>query len=417
MAMEKEAVAKIAELEEQKDVAGLEAIKDEANATFEGDIAGLAEQAIARLTGKAHEISADSPTQIAQVEAMGGSADEINHRTEAVNAQIKSVEAETEKQINEVKGDGSEKTKEWNDEEYGKLTDQEANNLTDGDLLNRSIYVYEHHDLPAGEKQAMALNVYSWAERLTSAGVPFDAERVKKILDENPSTEYSSEDLNKGMVEKNPDQLAFEEARAEYDEKLKEYQEYYRQRDELGVEIEKIKTEKNYTADLAKLEQERNIDWLKIDIAMFPDKATGLANLNKIKAALQAEGNEDRVKLLDDSIFKFSNMSDADIKLMNEQFIPFNVRRYAHHLQGNFGQITGSDSVGRAESKYKTDIERQIKLDEKIATDSDLTEKVAKYNELGKGIQPRYEEFRAVERKYEAAKKKVEEAGKAKSIQ
>lgn len=209
-------------------------------------------------------------------------------------------------------------------------------------------------------------------------------------------------------AEKTPEQIEYENAKKEYDEELKDYQEYYRQFNELGALVEKIKLEKGYTADLKKVAQEMNTDWQKIDIAMFRDKPTGLTNLNKIKAALQAEGNLDRVQMLEESISKFNNLPDADIKLMNEQFVPFNVRRYAHHFQGKFGEITNDEAVGRAESKYKSDTERKVKLDEKIALDTDLAEKVTKYNELGKGIDSRWKKFNVVERRYETAKKKVE---------
>lgn len=92
----------IKELENKGDVKGLEKVKEEANASFEGNMAAIAEQAIARLNTKAESVGTTTPAETAQVESMGGSADEITKRTEGVDQEINIVKAETERKIGEV---------------------------------------------------------------------------------------------------------------------------------------------------------------------------------------------------------------------------------------------------------------------------------------------------------------------------
>lgn len=107
MAMDKlKTYNKIKELETKEDVKGLGEVKKEANASFEGNIAALAEQAITRLNTKAESIGTTTPAETAQVESMGGSVDEIAKRTEGVNQQITEIKAETKRKIEEVGGEG-----------------------------------------------------------------------------------------------------------------------------------------------------------------------------------------------------------------------------------------------------------------------------------------------------------------------
>src|SRR3989338_547117 len=113
MGMENDIGKKISELEENKDVAGLEAIKQEAEVSFEGDVAEQAEQAIARLTKKVEEITPPVETtesQKSQVENMGGSEGALQEVTASIDekiaekdAAIQNVETETEQKIGEVK--------------------------------------------------------------------------------------------------------------------------------------------------------------------------------------------------------------------------------------------------------------------------------------------------------------------------
>lgn len=94
----------IKELEAKKDVKGLEEVRDEANASYEGGVAGLAEQAIARLTSKVESVETTTPAQVSQVESMGGSADEVAKRTEGVDEEIETVKTDATTKIAEVCG-------------------------------------------------------------------------------------------------------------------------------------------------------------------------------------------------------------------------------------------------------------------------------------------------------------------------
>ena len=91
MAMESELTKKIATLEENKDVAGLEEVKNDAEAIFDGETAGLAEKAIVRLTNKVEEITPPVETtegQKNQVENMGGSESGLQEVTAPVDEKI-----------------------------------------------------------------------------------------------------------------------------------------------------------------------------------------------------------------------------------------------------------------------------------------------------------------------------------------
>jgi chromosome segregation ATPase len=122
MGVENDVTKKIAQLEENKDVAGLEEVKNDAEAGFDGETVGLAEQAIARLNTKVEKITPPVETtegQKTQVENMGGSESGLQEVTAPVDEkiaekdkEIQNVEAETEQKINEVKQQTTEKTSE-----------------------------------------------------------------------------------------------------------------------------------------------------------------------------------------------------------------------------------------------------------------------------------------------------------------
>lgn len=113
MSMENDVTKKIASLEENNDVAGLEEIKNDAEASFDGETVGLAEQAITRLNTKVEEITPPVETtegQKNQVENMGGSETGLQEVTAPIDekiagkdAEIKNVEKDTEQKIGEVK--------------------------------------------------------------------------------------------------------------------------------------------------------------------------------------------------------------------------------------------------------------------------------------------------------------------------
>lgn len=113
MSMENDITKKIASLEENKDFAGLEEVKNDAEASFDGETVGLAEQAIARLNTRVEEITPTVETtenQKTQVENLGGTESSLQEVTAPVDekiaekdAEIKNVEKETEQKISEVK--------------------------------------------------------------------------------------------------------------------------------------------------------------------------------------------------------------------------------------------------------------------------------------------------------------------------
>jgi hypothetical protein len=115
MAMESDITKKIATLEENKDVTGLEEVKNDAEAGFDGETVGLVEQAIARLNTKVEEITPPVETtegQKTQVENMGGSETALEEVTAPVDekiaekdAEIKNVETEAEQKIGEIKNE------------------------------------------------------------------------------------------------------------------------------------------------------------------------------------------------------------------------------------------------------------------------------------------------------------------------
>lgn len=101
-----ETIKKIKELETKGDVKGLKKVKEEANASFEINIAAIAEKAITRLNNDVKLVETTTPAETAQIEGMGGSVDEITKRTEGVDKKIDAVEAETERKIKEVSEGG-----------------------------------------------------------------------------------------------------------------------------------------------------------------------------------------------------------------------------------------------------------------------------------------------------------------------
>lgn len=154
--MENDITKKIASLEENKDVAGLEEVKNDAEASFDGETVGLAEKAIARLNTKVEEITPPVETtesQKTQIENMGGSEEKLNEVVAPIDekitekdAEIKNVEVETEQKIREVKNETEEKVnaetnetitpkenseKEITKEEFSKKFDNQLRSLTD----------------------------------------------------------------------------------------------------------------------------------------------------------------------------------------------------------------------------------------------------------------------------------------------
>jgi len=111
MVIESDTLNKINELEVNKDIIGLKDIKMIAEAGFDGDIAGAAEQAITRLTTKAEEVAKLSPNQEKQVENLEGSKDELNERTETIDNQIKNIDETAERKIGDIENETTQEVK------------------------------------------------------------------------------------------------------------------------------------------------------------------------------------------------------------------------------------------------------------------------------------------------------------------
>jgi len=157
MAIENDVTKKISGLEENKDVAGLEELKADAEAGFDGETVGLVEKAISRLNTKVEEVIPLVETtegQKIQVENMGGSESALNETTAPIDAkiaskdqEIKNVEAETEQKIKEIqteKAVNPELQKELEhakkNEEYWSQKRNEVE-LKQGELVNYDQYI------------------------------------------------------------------------------------------------------------------------------------------------------------------------------------------------------------------------------------------------------------------------------------
>lgn len=104
------------------------------------DVVELARKKLEAVLAKAQSVETTPPAQITQVESMGGSADEIGKRTEAVDAQIDAVKTDTESRIAEVKGT-TEKAVELDPESkaiYDKYRDEWNNLLTQNDMYQQA---------------------------------------------------------------------------------------------------------------------------------------------------------------------------------------------------------------------------------------------------------------------------------------
>ena len=104
------------------------------------DVVELARKKLEAVLAKAQSVETTPPAQITQVESIGGSADEIGKRTEAVDAQIDAVKTDTESRIAEVKGT-TEKAVELDPESkaiYDKYRDEWNNLLTQNDMYQQA---------------------------------------------------------------------------------------------------------------------------------------------------------------------------------------------------------------------------------------------------------------------------------------
>ena len=104
------------------------------------DVVELARKKLEAVLAKAQSVETTPSAQVTQVESMGGSADEIGKRTEAVDAQIDAVKTDTESRIAEVKGT-TEKAVELDPESkaiYDKYRDEWNNLLTQNDMYQQA---------------------------------------------------------------------------------------------------------------------------------------------------------------------------------------------------------------------------------------------------------------------------------------
>lgn len=153
MGMENDVLKKkIAALETSNDVQGLEDIKQEAEIGFEGEIAGLAEQAIARLSSKIEEASTTSDSQNLQVKNLGGNQAIVEERTEVVDEKINALGKETEQAILTVKEEGR-------GQESGMAHDgEEYIQKRAGDILERNLDVKAHPEKYTSSQEGLAFD-------------------------------------------------------------------------------------------------------------------------------------------------------------------------------------------------------------------------------------------------------------------
>ncbi len=449
--MENDVLKKISALEENKDIAGLEDIKMTAEAGFEGDIAGAAEQAIARLTGKATEVASTSPVQERQVEDLGGSKDEIEKRTENVDTQIEHVETDTIKKIEKVKNQSIEGEKKtgfeayfdiWSAHSEGKnvpeYTQQEKNTIAtdtvkellaykDNDLANTSTYLRRFKELgmepdPSLVKEIIYKNANKELERTDTYGSGSPAERdtrmsqqMAEYLGTDPSINWR-EELKKEKVEKEagknesanltPEQIEYNNLKSAYEEKRNAYLvEIQKPIDETRAAIEKIKEEKGYTKDLKKFGMDLNTNEAKINVALFRDKPSGLRNLQKLKDAIPSDYNEVFRQSLDEGISRFGNLPDKDIQYMNDIYQPFRLGKNLPFASGKWGEVTGDSQVQTAENNYKNTANGLDALRQKIETDPELVGKNATLETLLKGAEVPYRELSEMEKKMKEAER------------
>jgi len=195
MAMESELTKKIATLEENKDVAGLEEVKNDAEAIFDGETAGLAEKAIARLTNKVEEITPPVETtesQKVQAENLGGTESGLQEMTAPIDekiagkdVEIKNVEVEAEQKIGEVKNEvGQDNIP--NENENSEL-DKQQKILLIKEEISKKYQELQDIDTKKAEHQEeidKLLNDKGYTKEIStlSESMKFDNEQVKKEL-------------------------------------------------------------------------------------------------------------------------------------------------------------------------------------------------------------------------------------------
>lgn len=144
MGVENDVTKKIIQLEENKDVTGLEKIKNDAEIGFDGEVVGLAEEAINRLNSEVKKITQPveiSEDQKKQIENIGGSEGglqevvaSIDEKIDEKDTEIENIKIETLQKIKEVENQGETKInyqekKEELESEIAGLLDQISINL------------------------------------------------------------------------------------------------------------------------------------------------------------------------------------------------------------------------------------------------------------------------------------------------
>ena len=90
------------QLETTEDQEGIQQIVEDAKDMGFEDVARLAEEKISAIKAKAESVGTTTSAQVSQVEGMGGSADEVEKRTEAVDQKIEGIVADTGQKIESV---------------------------------------------------------------------------------------------------------------------------------------------------------------------------------------------------------------------------------------------------------------------------------------------------------------------------
>jgi hypothetical protein len=202
MSTENEVTKKIASLEENNDVAGLEEMKNDAEVSFDGETVGLAEQAITRLNTKVEEITPTVETtesQKTKIENLDGNKNDLQEVTAPVDEKIaetdikiKSIETETQKKIEAVVGSEKKLDIENSTEIKDAINFLDQENKISQDLLNEQGF----QTLMPEARKFKSYNEHYGTQDKESNSYHLE-ERIKKFIQlnspQNESEEQTSE--------------------------------------------------------------------------------------------------------------------------------------------------------------------------------------------------------------------------------
>ncbi len=128
----------LSNLEENKDTVGLEQLAKNASLLGHEDIAEKARESIQKISDASSSAESNTPTQITQVENLGGSEEEIESRTREVDQKIEDVKTEATQQIEAVSKEIAPVIVEVkNDSEINEISPEIQREINNLDLLKK----------------------------------------------------------------------------------------------------------------------------------------------------------------------------------------------------------------------------------------------------------------------------------------